>query len=127
MLANDRAVRDAILDFQTPAIDALARVAVRMCTNTISVALWRELAEAHEWSGQGYVASPMIGRPDSAAGKDLWGMAAGSCHPMLADDIEVIGRDIATMAIVPTLPRITAGMVPAFRRPPGSRKKKPHD
>jgi len=96
MLANDHAVRDAML---SSAIDALARGAVHMCTSTISVALSKELAEAHASRGQGYVASPVLGRPDSAAAKKLWVMAAGPpdhvnrCRPLM----DAIGRAVTVV------------------------------
>jgi 3-hydroxyisobutyrate dehydrogenase-like beta-hydroxyacid dehydrogenase len=99
MLSNDRAVREAMLDSQTPAIDALTRGAVHMCTSTISVALSKELAEAHTTRGQGYVASPVLGRPDSAAAKKLWIMAAGQpdhvnrCRPLM----DAMGRAVTVV------------------------------
>jgi len=99
MLANDRAVREAMLESKTPAIDALSRGAVHMCTSTISVAFSKELAEAHATRSQGYVASPVLGRPDSAAGKKLWVMAAGPldqinrCRPLM----DAIGRAVTVV------------------------------
>ena len=48
-----------------------------MSASTISVALSKELAEAHAARGQGYVAAPVLGRPEAAAAKKLWIMAAG--------------------------------------------------
>jgi 3-hydroxyisobutyrate dehydrogenase-like beta-hydroxyacid dehydrogenase len=99
MLANDRAVREAMLESKTPAIDALARGAVHMCTSTISVALSKELAEVHAARGQGYVASPVLGRPDSAAGKKLWVIAAGPpdyinrCQPLM----DAMGRAVTVV------------------------------
>ena len=99
MLANDRAVREAMLESKTPAIDALSRGAVHMCTSTISVALSKELAEIHATRSQGYVASPVLGRPDSAAGKKLWVMAAGPpdyvnrCRPLM----DAIGRAVTVV------------------------------
>jgi 3-hydroxyisobutyrate dehydrogenase-like beta-hydroxyacid dehydrogenase len=54
MLSHDRAVREAILESQAPAIDALASGAVYMCTSTISVALSKELAEAHARQVSGF-------------------------------------------------------------------------
>ncbi|HVP46328.1 MAG TPA: NAD(P)-dependent oxidoreductase [Bryobacteraceae bacterium] len=75
MLANDYAVREATL--VSEAIDALARGAIHMSASTISVALSKELAAAHASRGQGYVAAPVLGRPDSAAAQKLWIMAAG--------------------------------------------------
>lgn len=99
MLANDRAIREALLDSQAPAIDALARGAVHMCTSTISVALSKELAKAHATRGQGYVASPVLGRPDSAAKKQLWIMASGPpdhldrCRPLM----DAMGRAVTVV------------------------------
>lgn len=104
MLANDQAVRDAML-VPTPhagaAIDALPGGAIHMCTSTISVALSKELAEKHAARGQGYVAAPVLGRPDAAAQKKLWIMAAGPldaverCRPLM----ETIGRAVTVMEI----------------------------
>jgi 3-hydroxyisobutyrate dehydrogenase-like beta-hydroxyacid dehydrogenase len=71
MLANDQAVRDAML---VPAQQAAAR-------------------------GQGYVAAPVLGRPDSAAQKKLWIVAAGPpdkverCRPLM----EAMGRAVTVM------------------------------
>jgi 3-hydroxyisobutyrate dehydrogenase-like beta-hydroxyacid dehydrogenase len=99
MLANDRAIREALHDSQAPAIDALARGAVHMCTSTISVALSKELAEAHATRDQGYVASPVLGRPDSAATKQLWITAAGPpdhvnrCRPLM----DAMGRAVTVV------------------------------
>ena len=99
MLSNDRAVREAMLESQAPAVDALASGAVHMCTSTISVALSKELAKAHATRGQGYVASPVLGRPDSAAAKKLWIMAAGPpdhvnrCRPLM----DAMGRAVTVV------------------------------
>ena len=99
MLANDHAVREVMLGSETPAIDALAPGAVHMSTSTISVALSKELTEAHATRGQGYVAAPVLGRPDSAAGKKLWVMVAGPpdqvdrCRPLM----DAIGRAVTVV------------------------------
>jgi len=96
MLANDHAVRDAMLGSESPAIDALALGAIHMSASTISVALSKELAEVHTARGQGYVASPVLGRPDSAAAQKLWIIAAGPpdsvnrCRPLM----DAIGRAV---------------------------------
>ena len=102
MLANDQAVRAAML---TPArqsgaaIDALPRGAIHMCTSTISVALSKELAEKHLAHRQGYVAAPVLGRPDAAVQKKLWIIAAGPpaevarCRPLM----EAMGRAVTVM------------------------------
>ena len=106
MLANDQAVREAMLaagDEERSAIDALAPGAVHMSASTISVAFSKELAEAHAARGQGYVAAPVLGRPEAAAAKKLWIMAAGPpdqldhCRPLM----EAIGRGVSIVGEQP--------------------------
>jgi 3-hydroxyisobutyrate dehydrogenase-like beta-hydroxyacid dehydrogenase len=65
MLANDAAVRQVLFDGGV--LDALPKGAVHVNHATISVALARELIEAHEKRGLGFVAAPVFGRPDAAA------------------------------------------------------------
>ncbi|SFS02017.1 3-hydroxyisobutyrate dehydrogenase [Dyella sp. OK004] len=68
MLANDRAVREVILD--SGLLDAMDRGAVHVNHATVSVALAKELAAAHAERGLDYLAAPVFGRPDvAAAGK----------------------------------------------------------
>ncbi|MBZ5595695.1 MAG: NAD(P)-binding domain-containing protein [Acidobacteriia bacterium] len=57
-----RAGHDAMVGSETPAIDALARGAIQMSASTLTVALSKELVEAHANRGQGYVASPVLAR-----------------------------------------------------------------
>jgi 3-hydroxyisobutyrate dehydrogenase-like beta-hydroxyacid dehydrogenase len=75
MLANDSAVREAIL--ASGVLDTLPEGAVHVNHATLSVALVRELVEAHERRGLGYVAAPVFGRPDVAASGGLNIVAAG--------------------------------------------------
>ena len=76
MLADDSAVEHAV--FAADGIlDALANTAIHVSSTTISVALSRRLAEAHERAGQRYVAAPVFGRPDAAAAGRLFVVAAG--------------------------------------------------
>jgi 3-hydroxyisobutyrate dehydrogenase-like beta-hydroxyacid dehydrogenase len=93
MLADDTAVEDVV--FGADGITAgLARGAVHVSSSTISVELSGRLATAHHTIGQGYVAAPVFGRPDAAADKQLWVVAAGraaevdACLPIF----EAIGR-----------------------------------
>lgn len=74
MLADDAAVRDVVLGRLLPAARA-GTVHVNMAT--VSVALARELAEAHRARGVDYVAAPVFGRPDVAAAGKLTIAAAG--------------------------------------------------
>jgi len=112
MLANDEAVRDILLAPAQPdgaAIDALPRGAIHMGTSTISVAFSKELEQEHSRRGQGYVASPVLGRPEAAAAKKLWVMAAGPgdqverCRPVM----EALGRGISVMGTQPWQANVT--------------------
>jgi len=69
MLANDAAVRQVILEGGV--LDTLPQGAVHVNHATVSVALARELADAHERRGIGYVAAPVFGRPTVAAAGEL--------------------------------------------------------
>jgi 3-hydroxyisobutyrate dehydrogenase-like beta-hydroxyacid dehydrogenase len=106
MLANDQAVRDTMLG---AAIHALPAGAVHMCTSTISVAFSKELAAAHAARGQGYVATPVLGRPEAASSKQLWIMAAGPkdqldrCRPLM----DAIGRGVSIMGEQPWQANLT--------------------
>jgi 3-hydroxyisobutyrate dehydrogenase-like beta-hydroxyacid dehydrogenase len=106
MLADDQAVRDTML---VDALSALRAGAVHMCTSTISVALSKELAAAHAAHRQGYVAAPVLGRPEAAAAKQLWVMAAGPkdqierCRPLM----DAIGRGVSVMGEQPWQANLT--------------------
>lgn len=75
MLADDAAVRAVVLDGGL--LDAMDAGVVHVNHATISVALARELAEAHAQRGLAYVAAPVFGRPDAAAAARLNILAAG--------------------------------------------------
>jgi 3-hydroxyisobutyrate dehydrogenase-like beta-hydroxyacid dehydrogenase len=76
MLADDRAVQEVIFE-PGRAIDSLTAGAVHISMSTISVALSRRLQKAHGEKNQHYVAAPVFGRPDAAAGAKLFIVAAG--------------------------------------------------
>src|SRR5256884_4617699 len=76
MLADDRAVEDAMLG-HGQALQSLPAGAVHAGMSTISVALSRRLAAAHRERQQHYVAAPVFGRPEAAAAGRLFIVAAG--------------------------------------------------
>src|SRR2546428_124035 len=76
MLADDRAVEDAMLG-PGQALQSLPAGAVHIGMSTISVALSRRLAAAHGESSQYYIATPVLGRPKTAAAGKLLSVAAG--------------------------------------------------
>lgn len=75
MLADDTATRAAVVD--GGGLDALAPGAVHVNMATVSVAFAREMAALHAQRGIGYVAAPVLGRPDVAAAGTLNILAAG--------------------------------------------------
>jgi 3-hydroxyisobutyrate dehydrogenase-like beta-hydroxyacid dehydrogenase len=87
MLADDEAANEVVL---APGgiVDHLPTGAIHVSMSTLSVALSRRLALAHEKAGQRYVAAPVFGRPDMAAAAKLFIVAAGNsgaideCEPL---------------------------------------------
>jgi len=85
MLADDRALEETVLGSQAPAhgqpargaLAALSPGAVHVSMSTTSPALSRRLTQAHEAAGQAFVAAPVFGRPNAAAERKLWVVAAG--------------------------------------------------
>jgi 3-hydroxyisobutyrate dehydrogenase-like beta-hydroxyacid dehydrogenase len=96
MLADDEAVEETVLGDQGLA-GGLAPGAIHVGSSTVSVALSSRLASVHQAMGQGYVAAPVFGRPDAAAARQLWVVAAGRaadvdrCAPIL----EAISRGVS--------------------------------
>jgi 3-hydroxyisobutyrate dehydrogenase-like beta-hydroxyacid dehydrogenase len=98
MLADDQAVRDAVFGAgdRDGMLHALQPGAIHMGMSTISVELSKRLAEAHASVQQGYIASPVLGRPEAAAAQKLWLIAAGRgehlerCRPLM----DALGRGV---------------------------------
>lgn len=97
MLSDDAAIREVLID---PGVLARARPnVVHVVTSTISIDLVRELVVAHEEAGLGYVAAPVLGRPDAAASAQLNILTGGkapaveTARPLL----EVLGRKVWDM------------------------------
>jgi 3-hydroxyisobutyrate dehydrogenase-like beta-hydroxyacid dehydrogenase len=75
MLANDDATRESIV--ASGLLAALPKSAVIVNCGTVSIELARELTLRSAESGVGYVAAPVLGRPDVAAAGKLNVIAAG--------------------------------------------------
>ena len=75
MLPDDPTIREAVL--ASGALNRAKKDAVHVVSSTISVAFADELAAAHASAGVGYVAAPVLGRPDVAAKGELNVLAAG--------------------------------------------------
>jgi 3-hydroxyisobutyrate dehydrogenase-like beta-hydroxyacid dehydrogenase len=81
MLAEDNAV-EAVTFGETGILSSLPQGAIHISSSTISVALSEKLLAAHEKAGQHFVAAPVFGRPDAAAGAKLFVVAAGAAAPL---------------------------------------------
>jgi len=75
MLSADDVVREVILD--QGLLDHARPGLVHIVSSTISVAFAQALEPAHERAGVGYVAAPVLGRPDVAAAGELNILVAG--------------------------------------------------
>jgi len=87
MLADDAAVANAALSDEG-IVKKLRQGAIHISMSTISVALSKELAQAHARAGQRFVSAPVFGRPEAAAAAKLFIVAAGdpaavgACQPL---------------------------------------------
>jgi 3-hydroxyisobutyrate dehydrogenase-like beta-hydroxyacid dehydrogenase len=87
MLADDTAVSNAVLT-DGGIVKKLPQRAIHISMSTISVALSKELAQAHARAGQRFVAAPVFGRPEAAAAAQLFIVTAGdpatvgACQPL---------------------------------------------
>jgi 3-hydroxyisobutyrate dehydrogenase-like beta-hydroxyacid dehydrogenase len=87
MLADDAAAAHVALS-DDGIVGKLRRGAIHISMSTISVALSKELAQAHAGAGQRFIAAPVFGRPEMAAAAKLFIVAAGdpaaigACQPL---------------------------------------------
>ena len=94
MLADDKAVREAILD--SGVLERAAPGVVHLSASTISVEFAQALEQAHARAGVALLSTPVMGRPDVAATGQLNVLAAGDAaliekaRPVL----EAIGKKV---------------------------------
>jgi len=101
MVADDAAL--ASLTFGDAGIAAgLKPGALHVSMSTISVAAAQDLAARHREAGQGFVSATVFGRPDAAAARKLFIMAAGADEYLrvavpllerLGQSVAVVGND----------------------------------
>ncbi|HEY2036245.1 MAG TPA: NAD(P)-dependent oxidoreductase [Steroidobacteraceae bacterium] len=77
MLSDDQAIRSLLIDSGVLARASAGATRIHVNLATISAALGDELAERHRERGIGYVAAPVLGRPDVAAAGKLTVLVAG--------------------------------------------------
>jgi 3-hydroxyisobutyrate dehydrogenase-like beta-hydroxyacid dehydrogenase len=83
MLADDRAVEEVVAAAQ------LSREQIHVSCSTISVALARRMA-----TSQSLVCAPVFGRPEAAAAKKLWVVAAGAHIERVRPVLEAMGQGV---------------------------------
>ncbi len=94
MLANDEAIQSVIV--QSGALDQAREGLVHVNLATVSAAFAQRMAQLHAERGLGYVAFPVMGRPDIAAAGELNGLCAGApaavarVRPLLEDITQAI-------------------------------------
>ncbi len=87
MVADDRAL-DSVVFSENGILHSLPPEGIHISMSTISVALSSRLSSAHQAAGQRYVAAPVLGRPEAAAARKLFILAAGAaqditqCQPL---------------------------------------------
>jgi len=107
MLSDDAAV-EAVTFGESGILAGLPSGAVHVSSSTISVALSERLSKEHAARAQGYVAATVFGRPEAAAAKLLWVLAAGKasdvtlCLPLL----QCIGRGVTQLGEAPSLANV---------------------
>ncbi len=107
MLADDGAVEGVMLG-QGQLVAKMAKGALHVSVSTISVALSERLTAAHAEKGQAYVAAPVFGRPEAAAARKLFVVAAGApkdlerCQPLL----DAIGQRTFIVGAEPRLANV---------------------
>ncbi|WP_258367811.1 NAD(P)-dependent oxidoreductase [Komagataeibacter oboediens] len=75
-LPNDAAL-SSVTEGHSGLITVMKKGAVHVSTSTVSPTIARHLAGLHQSSGQGYVASPVLGNPDLAKARKVFFMGAG--------------------------------------------------
>jgi 3-hydroxyisobutyrate dehydrogenase-like beta-hydroxyacid dehydrogenase len=104
MVADDAAV-EAVTLGGSGILHGLAAGAVHVSSSTISVALSDELAREHAARKQGYVAAPVFGRPEAAAQRQLWVVAAGAAPDLdrCAPIFDAVGRGATRVGERPSM------------------------
>jgi 3-hydroxyisobutyrate dehydrogenase-like beta-hydroxyacid dehydrogenase len=76
MLADDQAL-ESVTNGENGILQTAAKGAIHLSMSTVSVALIERLIAVHQNHELSFVSAPVFGRPDMAAQKKLWVVAAG--------------------------------------------------
>ncbi|MDB5945215.1 MAG: oxidoreductase [Ramlibacter sp.] len=108
MVADDAAMQ-AVTFGQAGLLAGLRPGALHISMSTMSVAAARELTARHREAGVGFVSAPVFGRPDAAAARKLFIMAAGPDEDLkravpllelLGQSVGIVGADPSQASLV---------------------------
>jgi 3-hydroxyisobutyrate dehydrogenase-like beta-hydroxyacid dehydrogenase len=101
MLADDEAVRSVV--FGDGLAGAIPPGAAHISMSTIGVAFSQDLGREHAARGQAYLAAPVFGRPEAAAARQLWVVAAGDAAQVkrFRPLFEAMGRGVSVVGVEP--------------------------
>lgn len=77
MLPNDEALIDVMLG-ENKIAASLNQNHIHISMSTVSSQTLKEISQAHQNYGSGFIAAPVVGRPEAAAAKKLWIFLAGN-------------------------------------------------
>ena len=106
MVADDRALLQ-VLDGGL--LEALPKSAIHISHSTISVSMSDDLKRMHSERGQSFVSAPVFGRPEAAAAKKLWVIAAGD--PAVVEKVrpvlDAVGQQVTFVGEDPVQANVT--------------------
>lgn len=104
MLSDEQAAQ-AVLEGEDGALSTLPAGAVHVGMSTVGVNFSRRLAARHAGAGQHYIAAPVFGRPDAAAAKKLWIVAAGAADSLarVRPLLDALGQGVVEVGADPVL------------------------
>lgn len=92
MVADDRALEEVVGG--PDGVLAAARPGLHISMSTVSPSTARSVAARHAEKGWAYVAAPVFGRPDAAAGRKLWICCSGPRRQDARPVLERLGQGI---------------------------------
>lgn len=107
MVSNDAAL-EAVTTGSGGVLERLGPGGIHLVTSTVAPATVAALAPLHAERGATYVAAPVFGRPDAAAAKKLWVIAAGppQARNRVRPILEAIGQSVFDVGDDPQLANV---------------------
>jgi len=104
MLSDDQALEQVVFG-KGGILESLPAGAMHVSSSTVSVAFSARLTEQHAAAGQRYVAAPVFGRPEAAAARQLFVVAAGETQAVEAATplFEAVGQKTFVVSQTPKI------------------------